>query len=414
MPGATDQMFARLQSELEERRSFQDGLVAAANEQNRDLNAQEMELFTRAQTRESEIVSQMAPLAESTRIGLESAARTQQLTDLFAMARPNNMGGGNAAPEIEYRSAGSYISDLIRAQAMRDHDAANRIEMFHRAAAHQTTADNPGLLPERLLGTILGDLDTARPLVTAVGPQQLPTGSWSRPRITQHTQVAKQTGEKTELASRKLILGKVPIEADTFGGYLNVSRQNIDWSQPQVLDIVIKDLTNEYGFETEEEAGNVFLAAATAGPALPATPTAGDWSGALWAAAGTVFSAMWTKRQPVGRLVIAVSPDMLGLIGPLFPPFNPQNSQSSGMLASMFGEGGQGQVAGITHTVSGSLPTGTALVISTNAAEVYEDRIGALQVVEPSVLGTQVAYAGYFTALVLEPTGIVKITKSGA
>ena len=39
MPGATDQMLARLQSELEERRAFQDGLVAAANEAGRDLNA---------------------------------------------------------------------------------------------------------------------------------------------------------------------------------------------------------------------------------------------------------------------------------------------------------------------------------------------------------------------------------------
>jgi hypothetical protein len=32
-----------------------------------------------------------------------------------------------------------------------------------------------------------------------------------------------------------------------------------------------------------------------------------------------------------------------------------------------------------------------------------------LQVVEPSVLGVQVAYAGYFAALVIEADGIVKI-----
>jgi hypothetical protein len=52
------------------------------------------------------------------------------------------------------------------------------------------------------------------------------------------------------------------------------------------------------------------------------------------------------------------------------------------------------------------------LMISTAAAEVYEDRVGALQVIEPSVLGTQVAYAGYFTPLVILATGLQKIVKT--
>ena len=53
------------------------------------------------------------------------------------------------------------------------------------------------------------------------------------------------------------------------------------------------------------------------------------------------------------------------------------------------------------------------LVLSTAAAEVYEDRIGALQVVEPSVLGVQVAYAGYFAqAGSWRPPGSSKVTKT--
>ena len=50
------------------------------------------------------------------------------------------------------------------------------------------------------------------------------------------------------------------------------------------------------------------------------------------------------------------------------------------------------------------------IVLNTAAVEVYEDRIGSLQVVEPSVLGVQVAYAGYFADLIIEPDGIVEIT----
>jgi len=52
------------------------------------------------------------------------------------------------------------------------------------------------------------------------------------------------------------------------------------------------------------------------------------------------------------------------------------------------------------------------LVMSTAAAEVYEDRLGSLQVVEPSVLGVQVAYAGYFAPLIIQATGIQVITKT--
>jgi hypothetical protein len=43
---------------------------------------------------------------------------------------------------------------------------------------------------------------------------------------------------------------------------------------------------------------------------------------------------------------------------------------------------------------------------------VYEDRVGSLQVVEPSVLGVQVAYAGYFASLVMEANGMKKIIKT--
>jgi HK97 family phage major capsid protein len=408
MPGAQDAMLARLQSELEERRAFQDQLVESAQEARRDLNEQEMALYTRAAERMTAIEQQLVPLRDGARIAVESTRRTQELTEAFAAAR----NPANLPTSIEYRSAGEYMRDHIRAHLSHDEDVVRRLDVYHRAAAHQTTSDNPGLLPERLLGPILQSLDFGRPLVTAIGVQQLPAGSWSRPRVTQHTSVSKQSAEKTELASRKMVIDKIALDGDTYGGYVNISRQNVDWSVPQVLDIVIADLTSEYAFETEEATGVDLTAAATAGPTIPAAPTADNIAAALWAAAGLVFGNMWTARTPMGRLVLAVAPDMLGLLGPLFPGVNPQNSQSAGMSAGLFGEGPAPSISGITPVVSGALAAGTALVISSNAVECYEDRIGALQVVEPSVLGTQVAYAGHFALPILQPTGIVKITKA--
>jgi HK97 family phage major capsid protein len=399
MPPATDALIARLSSESHERTQFIDGLVEQANAEGRDLSEQEMELLTRTRERLSSLASQLDPLRDATRIARESAERTAQIAAEAGRALATGAGG-----PVEYRSAGEFVMDVWQA-GLGVGEAVERLALYTRAASHQTTADNPGLLPEQILGPIVSAVDAARPLVTAFGPRNLPGGSWSRPKVTQHASVAKQAGEKTELASRKMTITKLPVAPDTFGGYVNVSRQDIDWSQPAIMDLIIADLAAQYAIETENEFADDLIAAATAQTALPTAPTAAQVSAALWAAAGVVYGAV--KGQ--GGLVLGVSPKNLGLIGPLFAPVNPTNSQSSGFNAAAFGQGVMGAVSGISVVMSAGLADTDILVASTAAAEVYEDRIGPLQVVEPSVLGVQVAYAGYFADLTITAGGLVKI-----
>jgi HK97 family phage major capsid protein len=391
-------MLARYVAEIEERQSFIDGIVQSTEDKGEDLDEGKLELVTRARDRIAQCNQLMQPLEEARRISDDSTKRIGELAKFMqADDRPR---------EIQYRSAGQYTMDMWRA-GLGNEEAKYRLETFNRAAAHQTTGDNPGLLPEQILGPVVNFVDNARPLINALVPRQLPSGTWSRPVITQHTQIGVQSAEKTELASRKMTIGKLPVTAVTYGGYVNVSRQDADWTQPQVMDIVINDLAGQYAIVTEAAAGAAFSAAATAGTDLPATPTSGDVAGALWAAAGTVYTA----TGGAGGLIAAASPDMLSLLGPLFAPVNPQNAQSTGFSAGQFGQGAMGAVSGIQVVVSAGIPTGQILVISSAAAEVYEDRVGALQVVEPSVLGVQVAYAGYFAPLVVAGPGIVKIVK---
>jgi hypothetical protein len=286
-------------------------------------------------------------------------------------------------------------------------DAIHRLDLYNRAAAHQTTADNPGLLPEQILGPVVNFIDAARPVVNAIGPRQLPNGSWSRPRITQHTTVGAQSAEKAELPSQKMTISKVPVTAVTYGGYVNVSRQDIDWTMPSVMDIVINDLAAQYATKTEQVTVQAFYTGATAGGTIPATPDADDVAGAFWGAAGLVYTA--TKGQ--GRLIAAASPDVLGILGPMFAPVNPVDSQSTGFTAATYGQGAMGAIGGIpVYVTAGFAAAKSLMVLSTAAVEFYEDRIGSLQVVEPSVLGVQVAYAGYAAPLLLEATGVIKVT----
>jgi HK97 family phage major capsid protein len=386
---ATDQILAKMIGEIEDRQQFIDGLVQAANDEKKDLSPDKLELIERAGSRINELNERMKPLEEARRISGESADRIASLAKFMSRE-------GDKPTKMEYRSAGEYVLDRWRA-GLGEADAAHRLDLYHRAAAHQTTTDNPGLLPAPIIDPVVSFVDSNRALVSALGPRNMPGATWTRPKVTQHTSVAVQSAEKAELVSQKMTIAKLTGTAATYGGYVNVSRQDVDFTQPGIMDLVISDLAAQYA------------TAATAGSTLPTgANTADQISAALWAAA----AAIYTATKGAGRVFAVIPPGLLAGWGPLFPPVNPTNQQSAGFSGADFSSGLVGNIAGIPIYVSPAVASNTGLVLSSAAGEVYEDRIGSLQVVEPSVLGVQVAYAGYFTPLVIEATGIIKITKT--
>ena len=380
--------------------------IATAQDKSRDLNSQEMELITGARERITAVTAQLDPLREASRIAIESRHRTRQLTQDLDDAR--RRGGLSAPGPVEYRSAGQYVADLYLA-TMGDEGAQTRTEVFNRAAAHQTTADNPGLLPENIVGPIVNFVDQNRPIVGVIGPTDLGTGSWAYARITQHTQVGAQSGgEKTELASRKMTITKTADRRARRHGRLRQRSvdKDINRTSPAILDMVINDLAGQYAIRPRPPPPRLLTAAAQVGPIIPTTPTAASIATAIWGAAGSVFAA--TKGQ--GRTVIALSPDQLGIIGPIFPNVNPTNAFSGGFQAADIASGQVGSLSGLSVVMSAGLATDTILVFSTAAVACYEHKYGNLQVVEPSVWGVQVGYAGDFETVVIEPTAVVRVT----
>lgn len=402
----TDAMIRRLEGEIEERNALIQGIAQDAETAGRDLTDAELEQINRARGRISELVQQLDPLRESARIALESRQRTEVISAEIERLR----GRGSLPGGVEYRSAGEYISDLYAMQ-MGDNDAANRIESFNRAAAHQTTADNPGLLPQRIVEPVLNEVDEARPLVSAIGPTPLGDGSYAYARVTQHTLVDQQSAEKAELASRNMQVTLTPLSTPTYGGYVNISRQNIRRTGGTITNMVISDLAGQYAIQTEDACGATLVAAATAGTIeIPATPTAFGVSSAVWGAVGEAAVGLRAANIPARRPILAVSADSMALIGPLFPSVNPQNAPSTGFVATdLTLPGAQGNLAGVTVVMAPGLAAGTILFFYGSAVRVFEDRYGALSVDEPSVLGMQVGYAGDFETVVYEAAGIISI-----
>ena len=412
----SDAMITRLEKELEERNTFIEGLAAGAQDADRDLTDTEHELMSEARKRIEQVERQLDTLYETRQAAVRSRKRVDEVDRELTKLR----GQVDRAAEVEYRSAGEWIRDHWHAH-VGDREAQERLEVYARSADHQTTADNAGLLPDPIVGPLVNFVDAARPVVMALGTQPITTSPFRRSKVGQHTQVARQTDgtttditEKVELASQKMTITSDTVTAETYGGYVNISRQNIDWSQPNVYDVIVNDLAEQYAIVTETVACDALQAVNTQAVEYPLV-TGNSFSGdALAAAIWEARAAVYTAVKGRGSVFLAIAPDRLAAFGPLFAPYGPQNQQGSGFSAAAFSQGPVGTISGIPVYMTAGLGSTEAFMVSTAALELYEQRIGTLQVVEPSVLGVQVAYAGYFATYTAATGGIVPLEEGTA
>ncbi len=400
---AGDEYIQRLDRELEQKESLVRGIYQRANASSRDLNDEEGEMVVEARGRMEKIQSELDQAQEVNRIAYETRSKGRAVDQAIAI-----MKGKPEAGQVEYRSVGAYMLDMWNS-SQGSRDATDRLEVYGRAAAHQKTGDLLGVIPDPIVGPVIDFIDAARPLVSSIGTMPLNNATFYRPIVTARPAVALQgaagapADEKTELVSQKMTIERRVVNAKTLGGYVNVSRQAIDFSSPSALDLVVNGLGQQYSIETESLVAGALGSVETT--PVVYLPTANGVASAVWSAAGAAYNAV----KGMGQLMIAIAPDVLGTFGPLFAPVNPQNAQSSGFEAGRFSQGMMGTISGIPVVMSAGLLPGEAFLFSSAAIECFEQRVGTLQVVEPSVFGLQVAYAGYFSTLITEADAIVPL-----
>jgi hypothetical protein len=389
----------RLRADRERQITFVDETLSRVEVDGRDLVDAEVANLAAARERIGELDNQISPLEEFEALR-ETHAATRS-TIVGPRTSPIVAAGGRSPSDalpwgtpgaflVDYITARGYMADPRTGQRMpADPDAARRIEY---ALQNQTTADTPGLLPHLIVGGVVNLIDASRPFISSVGGARpmggIPGKTFGRPKITQHTTAGLQTAEKTELPTRKMVIGEVTFTKLTKGGAVDVSRQDIDWTSPAAWDILIRDLADSYAIDTETEAAAAFVAGAD--DVNAATPVAtGDLEGisnALYAAAGLVYGS--SKRLP-DRIWMSV--DVWGKVGPIIDlQLASTHSAGDSSFASF-----SGNLFGTSRVVVPSFPADTLIVGNSNAFEVYEEVIGLLTAVEPSLLGVEVAYGGY-------------------
>lgn len=386
----------RLNSQHDEIREGIDTLVNRAAEENRDVTDAEQQQVDRDQARLTELG---VAISHYTQIETEG----QQVADLRSKVRPapQLVRSGPEAPApydlaSDFPTAGDYAVTVHRAMTMKDPAS---IEKLERATQHQLLADNPGLVPATVLGPVINLIDNSRPFITSISRKPLPAGKFSRPYIDQHVAVAEQTAEKTLTASQKLTVLDLDVVAKTYAGHLNISRQDIKWTSPGILQIVFDDFATVYAVTTCGVACADFVASIT-GAAVPISAATGE------AVTGALYEGAAAALDSGGGLpdTLWVAPDVWASMGGMF------NSNGSAAFPSLSLTSQGGNPLGLSLVVDQHFPAGTMVTGPSRLAEWYEDVDGLMQVGEPDVLGQLVGYAGFAAFLNVSPESFTKFT----
>lgn len=369
-----------------------DEVLNRAADENREVTTDEQQLVEREQAKADEVKKAIEHYS-----GIEESRAKVQAVRSRVPANPatptvQRAGGPKAEPKPEelFPTVGDYIVTVAR--AMRGDKEAG--ELIQRATQHQTTADNPGLIPRPIIGPVITAVDNERPFISSISRKALPGPSFDRPVITQHVGVGIQAAEKDLTESRKLLIGKLPVTAKTYAGHLNISRQDIKWSSPGIMQLVAEDFAHEYATETDQDAVAQFIATPTGDPVTVATLDAGGVTAAIFEAAANVMAT--NQGAPLPDTLWA-APDVWGALGSLV------NNNGTLVFPSVTPTSNAGNLLGIKLVVDPAFPAGTAILGPSRYVEWFEDVDGLIQVAEPDVLGQLVGYAGYGAFLNTRP-----------
>lgn len=403
-------LIERKQAELDTITDELEQILTRAEDDKRDLNADEVkrsaELEAGRTEKQNEIDHEMDLVERRAKVQARLAGISAPPTVNRADASHREPADHVAELLRDMPTPGHYASALHRAWVKKDPAA---IAMIERATAHQMLADNPGVVPKPIVAPVIDRMLTMRPLVQSVGVNPAPAPKFDRPLVTQHVAVGAQVVEKDPTASQKMLITPVEVTLQTHAGHLNLSRQDIRWSQPSILSLVYTDFAKVYARVSDKAACSTFVTKVTQTQEIAGAP--GSYTpSAIDAALGAVAVTLGGADGDNGELNhIWVSRDVAVLLASL------RNANTGAKVYNIpLVNGTSGDLDGIPVTIDPRFAPATFIAGDDSLVEFWEDLEGFLTVDEPDVLGQLVGYAGYNALSVLDPTGFVKLTNVAA
>ena len=312
-----------------------------------------------------------------------------------------------AKREFKMPTAAEYISAFFvggdQFHAMR--------EGIQAAAPNVITTDIPGVLPLPIVQPVYNNFIGRRPVIDAIGAKAMPQGGkvFIRPEVTTHTSIGNQATENTALTQGTYVVTDNQVTKGSYGGYVTLSEQSIDWSTPEIIGLVLDDMGRIYANETDNVAADNLKTGTT----VTRNFTAADlddpsvWAAWVAGAATTILSSS-NGNLPTH---LFLSPDIWGDLlslsdsskRPLFPQIGPMNA---------FGNLAPGQVNGnafgLQVVVDRNFAAATIILGDASGYEIFEQQKGAISVDVPSTLSRTIAFRGYLATLMIDSSKFVK------
>lgn len=282
----------------------------------------------------------------------------------------------------------------------------------HVWGADQKIADTAGLVPTHIIGDVVSNIDASRPIIQGVtGPLTMPAAgsTFKRPRITQHATVATQSAEMDALSSQKMTVAGDTVTKVSKGGYVTLSEQDIDWTDPAALDLLLADLANVYAIDVDNYVADYLVATETGSTQAAALDSTADLfitglataAATSYAASGVLPDTLYVTPAVWASIVSLDDADKR----PIFPNAGPVNAPGTMNGVTTF----EGNPMNLNLVVDANFASGTAIIGPKSKFEFYEQNKGHAQIAAPSTMGVTCAYRGYIAAYLAAPAAFIDL-----
>jgi hypothetical protein len=317
-----------------------------------------------------------------------------------------------------YHIGGDTFANINK--AVSEYTASKRTAL-QAAAGDVLTTDTLGLLNVSVLGPLVQDLNFIRPVVNALGARAYPDGgaqkTFIRPTITTHTSVGTQSSELSAVSAQTMVIASNSVSKSTLSGAVTLSIQDVDFTSPAAMQLILNDLMGEYMIASDNLAADNLLSAAT---------SSGVWDGTVADLLKSVYDSAVdiSSGRNFTPTHMFVSPDVWGQMGqladttgrPVFPfigaGLTGQNALGGGNATSW-----NGNPLGLQLVVDSNFAAKTMIITrvgqgSGDAFEFYESIRGLMSVEVPATLGRTMSFHGYVSTFAAIGGMIRKITQA--
>jgi len=349
--------------------------------------------ITEVAATESKTTEELQPMTDK----IETAAAVAEVP----AAAPTQPVWAAAKKEFKLPSAADYISKVLRGGAEAQQFFAN----IKAAAPDVVTTDTPGILPEPIVGPVYNNFRGLRPVVDAIGVKAMPGGGkvFRRPEVTTHTTIGASNGENANLDSGTFVVSNNNVTKGVYGGYVRLSEEDMDWTEPEVLGLLLDDMARIYANETDNVAADDLVTGATQTTAFTSPMTdPSNWAAWMYDASSAILSGS-NGNLPTH---LFLSPDQWAALGklsddanrPLFPQVGPMNA-----FGTLQPGGTAGNAFGLVVVVDRNFASGTIIIGDPSGYEIFEQQKGAIQVeAADGSLSRYIKFRGYFATLMID------------